>query len=157
VFAVVVAAAWLVPIVVQARSVSQTGIIWQGRYGVFLYLGVLVVAAWLLSGREARRLAYLSPRVAPIGATLIAAFGLYAFWFVLIRYVVGLDAAVGTMFTDPKWQPPLGWPALLVSYALGSLALVVLVGWLARVAARLDPDEPPVPAATEGIAVDARS
>lgn len=156
VFAVVVAAAWLVPIIVQARSVSQTGIIWQGRYGIFLYLGVLIVAGWLLSGREARRLAHLSPRVAPIGASLVAAFGLYAFWFVMIRYVVGLDSAVGTMWTDPQWQPPLGWPTLVAAYAVGSAAFVLLVAWLAHGAARRDPDEQPVPAPTDGATVDVR-
>jgi hypothetical protein len=45
VLGLVVAAAMLVPALVQASSVHQTGIIWQGRYGLFLYLGITVVAA----------------------------------------------------------------------------------------------------------------
>ena len=50
----------LVPAFVQAYSVHQTGIIWQGRYGLFLYLGITMVAAWLLS-RDAPTLDYPGP------------------------------------------------------------------------------------------------
>ena len=45
-------------------SVHQTGIIWQGRYGLFLYLGITIVAAWLLS-RDAPAVDY------PRGACLV--------------------------------------------------------------------------------------
>ena len=136
----VVVAAVLVPAFVQAYSVHQTGIIWQGRYGLFLYLGILVVAGWLLSGRDGWRVSYLSARITRIGAVSIAAFGLFAFWFVLLRYVVGLDQVPNAMWNDPQWQPPLGWMTLLGLYAIGSLAYVALIWWLAGVAARRDPD-----------------
>lgn len=140
VFWTVLAAGLLVPVLVQVRSVSQTGIIWQGRYGLFLYLGILVVAAWLLSGRDGWRVSYLSARITRIGAVSIAAFGLFAFWFVLLRYVVGLDQVPNAMWNDPQWQPPLGWMTLLGLYAIGSVAYVALIWWLAGVAARRDPD-----------------
>ena len=132
VFAAIVAAALLVPVAVQARSVAQTGIIWQGRYSIFLYLGVLIVAAWLLSGRDGDRVGYIAPRVTAIGSSLIAGFGVVAFWFVLVRYVIGLDAFPNEMWNDPQWQPPLGWPALLAAYTLVSLAFAAYMTWLAR-------------------------
>lgn len=156
VMAVVLAAAFLVPVVVQARSVAQTGIIWQGRYGLFLYLGVLIVAAWLLSGHDGRRIAHLSVRITAIAATLVAAFGLYAFWFSLVRYVVGMEKPLSAMWRDPQWQPPLGWPALTLVFTAASAAYVVFVVWLARGAARRDTDPQPEQLAPEAERVDAR-
>lgn len=153
-FAVVLAAALLVPVLVQARSVTQTGIIWQGRYSLVLYLGVLVVAGWLLSGREAWRVSHLAPRISGIAAVFIAGFGLFAFWFVLLRYVVGLDTVPNAMWNDPQWQPPLGWMTLLALYAVASGAYVLLVVWLARVAARRDPDPAPVLPSPDAVPAD---
>ncbi|WP_166792500.1 DUF2142 domain-containing protein [Cryobacterium algoricola] len=137
--ALVTAAAFLVPALVQGYSVAQTGIIWQGRYGLFLYLGVLVVAGWLLSERDGRPVAYLSSRITWIGAALIAAFGVLAFFFVLQRYVIGGALPISTMWKNPTWQPPLGWIVLFGLYCLVSLGFVVFVGRLGAAAARRDP------------------
>ena len=87
----VIAAALLVPALVQGYSVNQTGIIWQGRYGLFLYVGVTVVAAWLLV-RDAPRVGFLAPRAAWVGSGLLAVYGVVAFGLVLVRYVIGLCA-----------------------------------------------------------------
>ena len=72
--------ALLVPAFVQGYSVHQTGIIWQGRYGLFLYLGIMVVAAWLLSRDAPVRSTSFAPRAAWGSAgPLIAAFGVLAY------------------------------------------------------------------------------
>ena len=126
----VVVAAMLVPALVQASSVHQTGIIWQGRYGLFLYLGITVVAAWLLS-RDAPSLDVLAPRAAWVGASLIAAYGVLAFFVVMARYVIGL-APFAQLLSSPQWEPPLGWIPLVVAYGVVSLGLVALVGLAAR-------------------------
>jgi hypothetical protein len=131
--AAVTAAAIFVPAFLQGYSVSQTGIIWQGRYGLFLYLGVLIVASVILSGGEGARLAFLSTRVIWVVVGLMALYGTVAFFLVLVRYVVGTDVPVSAMWKDPAWQPPLGWPTLLVLYGLTSVALA---GWLGRIATR---------------------
>jgi len=132
--AVVVSAAVLVPALVQGYSVHQTGIIWQGRYGLFLYLGITVVAAWLLS-RDAPEIDHLAQRAAWVVGSLIAAYGVLAFFLVLVRYVIA-KAPLAEMLTAPQWQPPLGWLTLMAGYALASLALVALVGlatrWIVR-------------------------
>ncbi|WP_353828601.1 DUF2142 domain-containing protein [Agromyces sp. SYSU T0242] len=126
-----VVACVVVPILVQARSVSQTGIIWQGRYGLFLYLGALILVAWLLS-RGAERVRFLSARYTWGAAVLMAAFGAHAYLFVMYRYVVGLDDSITAMWLDPEWQPPGGWPLLVTLYALVSAAFAVFVGRLGR-------------------------
>ena len=147
--AVLAAACVLVPAAVQGYSVAQTGIIWQGRYALVLYHGVVVVAAWLLS-RDAPRIRFLSVRITWIGAALIGAYGMIAFGLVLVRYVIGGEAPLGDMLASPQWQPPLGWPGLAVGYVIASLGLVALVGIAAGIIARRElavPDEP-IPQAT---------
>ena len=128
----VTAAAILVPAVLQGYSVAQTGIIWQGRYGLFLYLGVLVIAAMVLSSEEGARLSFILTRVTWVATGFIALYGTVAFFLVLLRYVVGTDVPVSTMWKNPAWQPPLGWMALVALYAVTSAALTVWVGVLAR-------------------------
>ncbi|SEN94991.1 Predicted membrane protein [Cryobacterium luteum] len=136
--AVMVAAAIFVPALVQGYSVSQTGIIWQGRYGLFLYLGITILAAWVLCAKDGDRAAFLSTRLTWIGAAMIASYGLLAFVAVMWRYVVGSAAPISEMWKNPAWQPPLGWPTLVALYALVSIVFVVWTGWLAGRAARLD-------------------
>lgn len=137
--AVMVLAALLVPALVQGYSVHQTGIIWQGRYGLFLYLGITIVAAWILS-RDAPAIGFLAPRAAWICSALLACYGLLAFGLVLVRYVIGAQSPLGQMLSDPRWQPPLGWPVLVAAYAVASLALVVLVGGSSHLLSRREHD-----------------
>ncbi|MDP9028526.1 MAG: DUF2142 domain-containing protein [Actinomycetota bacterium] len=126
-------AAVIVPALVQAASVSRTGIIWQGRYGLFLYLAVILLAAWLLS-HDALRVAFLSVPITVIINVLMAVFGVFAFVAALRRYVVGTGATITKMVTAPQWQPPLGWPTLVVLAALTVIAFSV---WNARSAMQL--------------------
>lgn len=124
VLGLVVLAAIAVPALVQGYGVHQTGIIWQGRYGLFLYLGVGIVAGWLLD-RSAGRVEFLAPRIGLVSSGLLGLYGLLAFWLVLSRYVVGL-APLGQMLVAPQWQPPLGWLSLTLAYMLVTVAGVLL-------------------------------
>ncbi|TFD00910.1 DUF2142 domain-containing protein [Cryobacterium sinapicolor] len=135
---IVTGAALLVPALVQGYSAHQTGIIWQGRYGLFLYVGVTLVAAWLLSGRSGRRLAFLSTRLTWIGLTLLAAYGLAAFFLVLRRYVVGTEQSFSTIWENPDWEPPLGALPLVALYGLVSLLFLLWAGRLAARSARAE-------------------
>lgn len=120
-----------VPVAVQAYSVGQTGIIWQGRYGLVLYLGIPIVAAWLLS-RDAVRLASIAPRMTALAATMLGVYGVIAFLLVLSRYVIGGRMPLDLLLTDPVWQPPLGWIPLTVLYLLVSVVAVVIAALAAR-------------------------
>lgn len=134
----VLAAAVLVPALVQGYSVHQTGIIWQGRYGLFLYVGVTLVAAWLLSGRSGRRVGFMATRLSAVGISLVAAYGVAAFFFVLWRYVAGTDQPYSAMWRNPAWEPPLGAMTLIALYALASVAFVLWSIWLAARSARTE-------------------
>ncbi|MCU1514591.1 MAG: hypothetical protein JWO10_1681 [Microbacteriaceae bacterium] len=131
--AIMIAAALLVPALVQGYSVRQTGVIWQGRYGLFLYLGVIIVAGWLLSRSIGARLAFVAWRVTFVGAGLLWVFGSGAFLFVLVRYVIGFDAPLQRMFLAPAWQPPLGWLVLVASFTVVSF---LFFGWLVALSLR---------------------
>ena len=129
VLTIVMAAAVFVPALVQGYSTHQTGLIWQGRYGLFLYLAVGIVAVWLLSRPgERRRADFLSARVSWLAASGMAAFGVLALVFVLYRYTVGIGATFGSFVLHPEWQPPLGWIPLAVVYLLLSAVFVIWAG-----------------------------
>ncbi|MDH6235949.1 DUF2142 domain-containing protein [Cryobacterium sp. CG_9.6] len=135
VLAVVISAAILVPPLVQGYSVSQTGIIWQGRYALFLYVGVAILAAWVLSGKDGHHLWNLAPRLTVFAGSSLAVYGCIAFFMVLKRYVVGQAQGVDAMFNTPAWQPPLGWMFLMVAFAITSFAFVM---WCTRLAVLSD-------------------
>lgn len=131
------AATFLIPAAVQGISVSQTGFIWQGRYGIILFLGVGVVAAWLLSAPgRAERVAFLSERMTWALAAGFGIFGLLAFVFVMYRYAVGIGAEFTRFLHSPEWQPPLGWVSLAVLYLVVSALLACWIGMQARALGR---------------------
>ncbi|HEV7567551.1 MAG TPA: DUF2142 domain-containing protein [Microbacteriaceae bacterium] len=125
------AAAILVPAIVQGATIARTGLIWQGRYGLFLYVAIPLLAAWLLSGPAGKRLAFLSTWVTWIGIFLMCTFSIVAFAFVLRRYVTGLGASIGEILAPP-WQPPLGWETLFVAYVAVTLGMGAWLGLAAR-------------------------
>lgn len=116
--------AFALPVVIQAGSVSQTGIIWQGRYGIFLYLGVVVVACWQLSRHNPEQPSRVARRLVPLSAAALALYGTAAFVVVLWRYSLGTDVPITTMLRETSWQPPLHWVALAGLYALITFATV---------------------------------
>jgi len=131
-------AAFVVPLLVQAYSAHQTGIIWQGRYGLFLYIGIPIVAAWLMSGSDALRFEYLRARLVPITLGLLWVFGVAAFVFVLRRYVVGTDMPIRAMLTTPAWEPPFGWATLVALFAVVSAGAAVCLWRMSVVVARAE-------------------
>jgi hypothetical protein len=145
-----VAACVLVPALVQAYSVHQTGIIWQGRYGIFLYLAVPIIAAWFLSGERATAVGYLSARITWVSVTLLWLYGVVAFFFVMRRYVIGNGQSIGHMISNPLWQPPLGWVTLVVLFVLVSAGFSAWVGWLGMRSAREADLEPVAARVTVG-------
>jgi hypothetical protein len=118
----------VVPSLLQAVLVTSVGFIWQGRYSLPLFLVTVIAAGMALRfrtfprGRSAEALA----RIFLVGAVIAH---VYAFLYILRRYVVGLRDYGNwqTMITVPSWQPPLTWEVLTLGYAL---LLVVLAGRL---------------------------
>lgn len=130
--AATLAVAALVPPLVQAAAVSRTGLIWQGRYSLFLYLGIVIVACWMLSRYGDRRIDFLSARVTATIAGVLGVYGIAAFVLALRRYVVGNDTPITAMVHSPAWQPPLGWPMLVVLFVAFTAVFTVVITIAAR-------------------------
>lgn len=131
VFAVALIGAIAIPALVQGYSANQTGLIWQGRYGLFLYIAIPLLAALLLSGREGVRVAFLSVRFTIVIALMTGVYGMFAFVLVLRRYVVGASVPITHMVSAPQWQPPLGWMLLCGLFAI---VMVAFTAWIIRLA-----------------------
>lgn len=122
-FWVAAGALLLVPALVQASLASSVGQIWQGRYNLPLFIITMISAGMALRPRRFPT----RPGSASIARAFFITGGIshvIAFLFVLRRYVVGIrgNANWQTLFTNPDWQPPLGWPLLTTVYA-GLMAL----------------------------------
>ena len=134
------ATAALVPPLVQAAAVSRTGLIWQGRYSLILYIGIAIVAAWVLSSRGDGRVSFLSVRVTAVVAAVLGVYQIATFVLVLRRYVVGNDTPITEMIYNPQWQPPLGWPVLVVALVVVTAAYTVLLVRASQRVAQMDPE-----------------
>jgi hypothetical protein len=122
----------VMPVVISFPSAHSYGIIWQGRYGMPLAVGVPLLAAALiprdaLTGRMRWRFLVLIGLLTGVGqvAALVQN---------LRRYTVGLAGSFNIL--HGSWQPPLGTSAVLVTGAVGTVLLVALVWRLFLVVAR---------------------
>ena len=131
VLAVALVAAIAIPAIVQGYSAHQTGLIWQGRYGLYLYVAIPLLAAALLSGRGGIRIAFLSIRFTVVIALMTGGYGAFAFVLVLRRYVIGASVPITHMVSAPQWQPPLGWMLLC---ALFAVVMAAFTAWIIRLA-----------------------
>ena len=97
----------LLPVVVQGWAAANTGIIWQGRYAIFIYVSIGMAVAWMISESQSTP-AGLPRRAALTSALLLAGYSSFVFVFVLSRYVTGLDEPLFDILTAPEWTPPGG-------------------------------------------------
>jgi hypothetical protein len=118
-----------VPVVLTLRTYRDVGVIWQGRYGMPLSLGVLLLAGLALD--RAGTLRHPGRRVLAAAGALFAAGQAAA-----VLHVLRLEARTSPSPAAGLWHPP---SELLV------VALTVL-GWL-LVAASLPARDPTVPVA----------
>ena len=125
---VAAAAAIALPVLIEASTLNQERLIWQGRYSLPLSVGVAAVAAVGLG--ESR----LLPRVGEwiVGIGLLAAWAtvsVIAFGWVMHRYVAGIRSP----FTlSGPWQPPGGAYALMAAYVLATVGGCALAVWYAH-------------------------
>jgi peptidoglycan/LPS O-acetylase OafA/YrhL len=113
----------VVPVALEARSISDVGYFWQGRYTLPLAVGVpLVLAAG--SRASARR-----PLLALL-LTVLAACHLVGYVVALGRYTVGTGNGLGLV--DEQWAPPLPALVLATAFALTLVAGAVGLSRLGR-------------------------
>lgn len=119
---VLVVLSFAVPIVSQIPTAARLGLIWQGRYGLPLSIGIPIVAMAALteSGLGVRMSRWLVVLVTPIAAAVQGA----SFVWALSRYVFGY----GRMpYSVPAgWAPPGRWVAPVL-FVVADAALLVLV------------------------------
>lgn len=120
--ATLVAAAYVVPIAIQAAQWNSVGPVWQGRYTIPLLLLVPVLAGMVASERSdqsfAARVAFICVPV----TGLLAYVHVRAYFTQLRRNVGGVS---GSAF-DGGWEPPLTAEVQFAVYAV-----LVLATWLA--------------------------
>ncbi len=144
---------WL-PITIDGLNLPSTGYFWEGRHGLPLYAGVVLVGGLLAAGAPertgARRNA--SAQVWTVVSGIVVAAQSFALLTVLHRFGVGEDGSwnpIDFLFS-PRWSP--GLPAWL--------AVVLLTGAMAALVVATVRDqrvEPPVPVPPPRVPVTAAS
>ncbi len=127
---------FLAPPLVQAASVSTSGYIWQGRYGLVAYVVMVIVAGVAVSSNPdvVRVVAARSVRsrllwiVAPL---FVVGHG-FSLATSIRRYVVGLDGDWLSVVRAPLWEPPGGALTWLLVGIVGATGVVI--AWSAAAA-----------------------
>lgn len=127
--ALLAAASFLIPVVIEVRGYDLYGPIWQGRYILPVAVGIPLLGGVLVDrAAPAARQLLERPRRTLIVLLWIA--HCTAFWFLLRRYTVGADASV-VIPLHPEWTPRLH-PWLLM--AIVAAASGEWARWLIRAA-----------------------
>ncbi|SMG12529.1 DUF2142 domain-containing protein [Agreia pratensis] len=121
--------ALVLPALIQAAFITTGGFIWQGRYGlpIFVMLIFGVAALVSLSVENSRPApALLTRLVLAVLVGFIAGQG-YGFLKAMRRNVIGSDTSWKQLITDPQWIPPGGVMLSLALFAVGLVTLAVVV------------------------------
>jgi hypothetical protein len=120
--------ALLCPALIQAAFITDGGYIWQGRYGLPIFVMMIFGIAALVSVETERA----GARVGSAGRALGIVLALWAvgqacaFVIALRRNVVGTDAPLPQLFSAPAWLPPGGTTLSLVMFAVGLVAVAAV-------------------------------
>ena len=128
----------LLPITTDGYNIPDIGFPWQGRYGLPLTVGLVILTCWVVDAAEIRRRA--------IGAVMVAA----ALLGQLVAYIaisrrLGMVRVEGLDVLDfvlrPRWEPSYPPALLLAGMVLAVVGLLVLA--VPAAAARPDSRRPP--------------
>jgi hypothetical protein len=114
------AALFLVPAVLQAASIRNSGYIWQGRYALVAFVCLTLMAAVVVADKVSP--SWVSRRPAAIVVVLIIVCQLWAFATALARYTVGVVDA-RALIRPAAWEPPGGIVFVLALASLGVLGM----------------------------------
>ncbi|NYE21037.1 DUF2142 domain-containing protein [Microbacterium immunditiarum] len=123
----VAGAAWLLlPALVQLSYVRSAGMIWQGRYSMVMYVGMVILAAVAANiGWGDRPIPHPRRLAWSLGAFVWAAH-VYTFVLTQVRYARGAGETIWMLFKEPLWSPPLGASVWLLLIAVAVSGFVVL-------------------------------
>lgn len=132
----------LVPPLVQAATVTQSGYVWQGRYVLPYFLALAVLAAIVADPLVLRASPPLARRLATIAVVLFPACTVIAELTFLRRNSVGFSASWLAMRGDTAWHPPGAstalWGLVVVGGGVLLVAATVLILRELRVSQALD-------------------
>jgi len=114
----------LVPAVLQAASVTNSGYIWQGRYALGLFVTMAFVAALVASEDLLRMRETTQRRILGAVVLLAGTAQSVSLIFALWRQSAGVNAATVTFMLSPSWTPPIGQPAALVVCVLAGVVFI---------------------------------
>jgi Predicted membrane protein (DUF2142) len=125
-------AAYVLPIIIEAMSLNATGVIWQGRYTLPLYVGVPLLSAIVLgqSSRSLRGDVVMASPVAALSAlAALSAVGIndFAYVYALHRNIDGLIDHNGiptAVSLQGEWQPWLGGVGSASAFAVWTAVAV---------------------------------
>jgi hypothetical protein len=119
----------VLPALIQAAFITTGGYIWQGRYGlplfVMLIFGVVTLVGLTIEGRRVPSWV-LTRLVVAVLVGFLAGQG-YAFLKALRRNAIGSDTSWKHLIIDPAWIPPGGLLTVLGLFAGGLLALAAVI------------------------------
>jgi hypothetical protein len=114
---------FVLPVVSQLPSAADLGLIWQGRYGLPMSIGLPVVAMAALTSRRGEE--PVARWAALLVTPLVAGVHVVALFWSLWRYGYGLGTP---LFSVPlEWTPPGAW-TFPVAFIAVITALMLLVG-----------------------------
>jgi hypothetical protein len=119
----------VLPAFIQAAFITTGGYIWQGRYGlplfVMLVFGVAALVGLSLQGR--RPPSWILNRLVIAVLVGFLAGQAYAFLKALRRNAIGSDTSWKHLLIDPAWIPPGGVLPVLGLFVVGLLAFAAVV------------------------------
>ena len=121
--------AYVVPVLLVSDKARINGVVWQGRDGMPLSVGALVLGAalWIRSGGP--QLVQRVVTTVVVGAATVL--GMIAFYVNLRRYAVGVGGPHLFFVHDTGWSPPTGQLLTLVLYGVvTTLIAAVVIAWV---------------------------
>ena len=120
---------FVVPVLLVSEKARVNGIVWQGRDGMPLSVGALVLGAALWTRSVGPQLIQRVVTTAVVGVTTVL--GMIAFYVNLRRYAVGVDGPHLFFVHDTGWSPPTGQMLTLVLYGVvTTLIAALVVAWV---------------------------
>jgi hypothetical protein len=126
---IAIAAAFLMPSILQPPITHIYGFIWQGRYSLPLFAAAAIALGFLIA--RARPESFWRVAVWVVWC-LTVAISVVAFLYALRRYAVGNLVSFPRMLDAPVWAPPGGIIGVILLYAAALAALAIVAGVLGR-------------------------
>ncbi len=115
----------VVPVALHASQARSLGIMWQGRYILPMFIGIPVLAAFVLAKRMGSAPAARDRRLTTAWALIFSGVHCFAVLVELHRHMLGMSA--GWDLRRSEWFPPIPLWLLGIVFLLFTLAICVLM------------------------------